>query len=157
MEEKRELHKKILTPKHLSFKAVCLSVFVGILFAGLFSGAVYVLADPPSSAYNPGSTLNPSCAPGSTNCTVTAPVPYTGATTGLNLGSQDFTTTGATTIGNLSVNGNTTLGDASGDTVMANAATWTFANDTNVTLSGGVNGLSFDTDTFSIDATNDRI
>src|SRR5262249_40378230 len=34
---------------------------------------------------------------------------------------------------------------------------WTFANDTNFVLSGGVNGLSFDTTTFSVDATNHRI
>src|SRR3989344_8458036 len=133
MEEKRELHKKILTPKHLSFKAVCLSVFVGILFAGLFSGAVYVLADPPSSAYNPGSTLNPSCAPGSTNCTVTAPVPYTGATTGLNLGSQDFTTTGIITGGTLKVGSAFTFptSDGSGGQVLttdgSGNVTWSYA------------------------------
>ncbi|TSC74270.1 MAG: Uncharacterized protein G01um101444_345, partial [Parcubacteria group bacterium Gr01-1014_44] len=50
-----------------------------------------------------------------------------------------------------------TLGDASGDTITFNADTWTLANDTNLTLSGGVNGLSFDTSTFSVDSTNDRI
>lgn len=53
--------------------------------------------------------------------------------------------------------GNTTLGDASGDSVTSNAATWTFANDTAVALSGGVNGLNFDSNTLSIDATNDRV
>lgn len=54
-------------------------------------------------------------------------------------------------------NGGLTVGDASGDTVTVNAASWTFANDTNFTLSGGVNGLSFDTSTLSVDATNDRV
>lgn len=57
----------------------------------------------------------------------------------------------------LKVNGNLTMGDASGDAVTANASTWTFANDTNFVLSGGVNALSFNTDTFSVDATNGRI
>jgi excisionase family DNA binding protein len=57
----------------------------------------------------------------------------------------------------LAVGGNTTLGDTSGDSVTSNAATWSFANDTNYILSGGVNGLSFDTTTLSIDSTNDRI
>jgi len=69
-----------------------------------------------------------------------------------------FTFSDNTTIsGNLTVNGNTTLGDASGDTVTVNSASWTFANDTNFILSGGVNGLSFDTDTLSIDAANGRV
>ncbi len=59
--------------------------------------------------------------------------------------------------GNFRVDDSVTLGDASGDTVTANAATWTFANDTDLTLSGGINGLSFDGTTFSVDATNNRI
>ncbi|KKS13464.1 MAG: YadA domain-containing structural protein, partial [Candidatus Yanofskybacteria bacterium GW2011_GWA1_41_6] len=59
--------------------------------------------------------------------------------------------------GDLRINGNTTLGDASGDVITFNADAWTLANDTNLTLSGGVNGLSFDTNTLSIDAANHRI
>jgi hypothetical protein len=59
--------------------------------------------------------------------------------------------------GNLAISGGTTLGDASGDTVTANAAAWTFANDTTVALTGGVNGLNFDSNTLSIDATNNRL
>ncbi|MEK7082605.1 MAG: hypothetical protein AAB972_00415, partial [Patescibacteria group bacterium] len=59
--------------------------------------------------------------------------------------------------GTLGVDGNTTLGDATGDTVTANADSWTFVNDTNFVLSGGANGLSFDTSTLSIDATNNRV
>ena len=58
---------------------------------------------------------------------------------------------------NLTTTGTTTLGDASGDAVTINAATITLANDTNFVLSGGVNGVSFDTDVLSIDATNDRV
>ncbi|OGL67066.1 hypothetical protein A2856_01130 [Candidatus Uhrbacteria bacterium RIFCSPHIGHO2_01_FULL_63_20] len=59
--------------------------------------------------------------------------------------------------GTLGVDGNVALGDASGDTVTSNAAVWTFANDTTVALSGGVNGINFDSDTLSIDAANNRI
>src|SRR5262245_30806193 len=33
----------------------------------------YAFAAPPASPYAPGETLSPSCAPGDTNCTVTAP------------------------------------------------------------------------------------
>ncbi len=57
----------------------------------------------------------------------------------------------------LEVLGDVYLGNTSGDTVTSNAAAWTFANDTAVTLSGGVNGLNFDSNTLSIDATNDRV
>lgn len=71
--------------------------------------------------------------------------------------SAGFTFSDAVTTPALSVGGVLTVGDASGDTVTVNSATWTFANDTNFVLSGGVNGLSFDTDTFSVDATNNRI
>ena len=71
-------------------------------------------------------------------------------------GAQTFTGAG-TFSGNLVVNGNSTFGDASADTVTANAATWTFANDTAVTLSGGTDGLNFDANTLSIDATNNYV
>ena len=33
-----------------------------------------ILAAPPTNTYNPGETLNPSCSPGDTNCTVTTPL-----------------------------------------------------------------------------------
>jgi hypothetical protein len=65
---------------------------------------------------------------------------------------SSLTVDGATTL-----NGATTIGDAVGDTVTANAGAWTFANDTTVALTGGVNGLNFDSNTLSIDATNNRI
>lgn len=75
-----------------------------------------------------------------------------------NLGVGTTTPTfGLHAAGTFGVNGNTTLGDASGDTVTSNAGNWTFANDTAVTLSGGVNGLNFDSNTLSIDATNNRV
>jgi hypothetical protein len=60
-------------------------------------------------------------------------------------------------VANLSNTGTTTFGDASGDTVTSNAATWTFASDTAVALTGGVNGINFDSNTLSIDATNNRV
>jgi hypothetical protein len=59
--------------------------------------------------------------------------------------------------GALSVDGNTTLGNASGDTVTSNSASWTLPYDTSFSLTGGVNGLSFDTSTLSIDSTNHRV
>lgn len=64
---------------------------------------------------------------------------------------------GDTMTGSLAVNGNLTFGDAISDAITVNAGSWTFANDTNFDLSGGVNGLSFDTNTFSVDALNNRI
>lgn len=60
-------------------------------------------------------------------------------------------------IGNATFDEDLTFGDAIGDAITVNSGTWTFANDTNFVLSGGVNGLSFDTSTLSIDAFNDRV
>ena len=71
--------------------------------------------------------------------------------------SSTLGVTGLATFVNLTTTGTTTLGDASGDAVTINAATITLANDTNFVLSGGVNGVSFDTNVLSIDATNDRV
>lgn len=87
---------------------------------------------------------------------------------GARISAGYFTTLDATTIvgsigvggavdGDLTVSGNSTLGDAGADAVTFNAATQTYANDTAVTLSGGVNGINFDSDTLSIDATNNRV
>ena len=59
--------------------------------------------------------------------------------------------------GNLITDGNTTLGNASGDTVTANADAWTFANDTTIALTGGLNGLNIDSNTLSIDAASNFV
>src|ERR1700686_2244463 len=60
-------------------KSFFTSALAGLIFAGLFSGMMYVFATPPASPYAPGETLNPSCNVGDTNCSVVSPVPYTGA------------------------------------------------------------------------------
>ena len=65
----------------------------------------------------------------------------TNATT-LNLGRSGQT---QALLGNVTVAGNTTLGDASGDAVTVNASTASIPN-----------GLNFDSNTLAIDATNDR-
>lgn len=79
----------------------------------------------------------------------------------INLGTgstQDTNVSGAAVIqGNLSFNGNGTFGNASGDTITTNAGSETIANDYAVALSGGVNGINFDSNTLSIDASNDRV
>ena len=219
---------------HPHFKQTLFSLAAGLVFAGLFSATFYAMAIPPTSTYSPGETLNPSCAPGDANCTVTAPVPYTGANQTINLGSQTLITTGAgtfsfaptqahtfsvwatgtansnasnaslynnpssatagsnifavavngsvkalidaggdiyghnlilegsspqgaTTVASLTVEGTLAIGDAAGDAVTVNASNWTLTNDTAVTLSGGVNGINFDSNTLSIDAANDRV
>lgn len=93
------IKNKKMKRKHSRNYSVFLSVLIGFIIAGLFSFGTYVLADPPTSAYSPGATLNPSCTVGSTNCTVTSPVPYSGASSAVDLGSQTFTTTGTVTGG----------------------------------------------------------
>jgi len=92
--------------------------------------------------------------------TLTGVTGYTQASGGISVGggtTYHIDSSGNAVFNNLNVNGNTTLGNASTDTVTANAAAWTFANDTNFALTGGVNGLSFDGTTFSVDALNNRI
>jgi hypothetical protein len=71
--------------------------------------------------------------------------------------TMNLTAGTVTATGNLSVTGNSTVGDASGDTLTANADAWTFANDTNFALTGGINGLSIDGTTFSVDGANNRV
>jgi hypothetical protein len=82
---------------------------------------------------------------------------WTGSTT--TLGDSLITqAAGTDTVGgNLSVTGNTTIGDAAGDTLTCNAATWSLPNDVSVSLGGDINGLNFDSNTLSIDAANNRI
>lgn len=44
-----------------------------------------------------------------------------------------------------------------GESQTFTSTAWTFSNDMAVTLSGGVNGINFDSNTLSIDATNNRV
>ncbi len=78
---------------------------------------------------------------------------FTASTVDINGGAIDGAAIGAATAST----GNTTLGDASGDSVTFNASTLTVANDLAVTLSGGIDGINFDSNTLSIDATNHRV
>ena len=67
------------------------------------------------------------------------------AKTALNLGTANATSVSIGKNGVMTtVNGNTTLGLLSGDGVTINAGTMTVANDLAVTLSGGLNGINFD-------------
>lgn len=45
-------------------------LIISFLFLMLFSAYIYTFATPPGSPYNPGETLDPTCAPMSTNCYV---------------------------------------------------------------------------------------
>jgi len=72
-------------------------------------------------------------------------------------GTIGSTTPNSGVFTDLTSNGNTTIGDNIADTTTVNSGAWTFANDTNFALSGGANGLSFDTNTLSIDANGDKV
>lgn len=69
-----------------------------------------------------------------------------GVTGAVSLSSNLAVTGNSTLTGNLSVNGNTTLGDASGDSLTINGKAVSIPN-----------GLNIDSDTFVIDATNNRV
>ena len=91
-------------PKKVGFKSLSFSILSGLIIAGLFCATVYVFATYGSDEPYPiGNTLNPTCTPGATNCTVVYPVPYTGATGAVNLGSQNLSTSG--TIGGGAITG----------------------------------------------------
>ncbi|MGI9118079.1 MAG: hypothetical protein ACR2IQ_00830, partial [Minisyncoccia bacterium] len=66
-------------------------VFSAFVFFVLFSFAVKVFATPPTSTYTVGETLNPTCAPGSTNCSVSTLPEQTG-------NSGKFLTTDGTSV-----------------------------------------------------------
>jgi len=100
-------------------KKIFLSILTGIIFAGLFSFGVYVLAVPPASPYSPGETTNPNCVAGSANCTVSSPVPYNGATLPLNLGSRNFTTNGIGKFGYDASNYATLVTDKNGNLIIS--------------------------------------
>lgn len=83
-----------------------------------------------------------------TNLTGTAGINITGT-------APAGTLTGTTLNSTVVTSSLTSVGTLTGLTV--NSATITLSQDTNFVLSGGVNGVSFDTNTLSIDATNDRV
>src|SRR3989338_6336849 len=89
-EREKGILEKIFSFAKYSFRNLFSSMLIGLIFAGLFSAIFYALALP----YAPGETTNPTCSPGDTNCTVTAAVPYTGATAAVDLGAKNFATTG---------------------------------------------------------------
>lgn len=59
--------------------------------------------------------------------------------------------------GTARINGNFTIGDNSADTVTSNSGAWTFVNATTVALNNSVNSLNFDSNTLTIDASNNRV
>ena len=59
--------------------------------------------------------------------------------------------------GTARINGDFTIGDATGDAVTVNADAWTFVNATTVALANVVNSLNFDSNTLTIDALNNRV
>ncbi|MEK7562274.1 MAG: hypothetical protein AAB509_01155, partial [Patescibacteria group bacterium] len=158
-------------------------MFFGLVFAGLFSAALYVFAVPPNSKYDFSETLSPSCTPGSTNCSVVSPIPYTGSTAAVSLGAYDFTvdtstlyvdatnnrvgigtTTPAT---RLDVTGLTINTDATGTVMSANLTGSITKNDVNAytfsglqikpTLNTGVSNTGTTLNILNIDTTNTAV
>lgn len=101
---------------HFMKKIIILSL-VCLVFTGIFSfGAV--LAVPPQSPYAPGETTDPACAPGSVNCAVVSPVPYSGATSSVNLGQHNLTVNGVSKIGYDGLNYATLTTDKNGNLII---------------------------------------
>ncbi len=153
-------------------KKILLSFFVGIVFAGLFSFGYYVLAVPPASPYSPGATIEPNCAAGSTNCTVSAPVPYTGATSSVNLGSHNFTVNGTGKFGYDASNYSTLSTDKDGNLTIATkssggqgsinlnsavAGDATILSNNGTLVLGATGGLNNENITFDFETYKDKI
>ncbi|MFA5933747.1 MAG: hypothetical protein WC795_00775, partial [Candidatus Paceibacterota bacterium] len=79
------------------------TLFLSIAFFAIFSGALTIFAAPPATPYNPGETLDPSCAPGSSNCSVQTLPPQTGADAGKFLTTDGTTTSWVAVSGSGSV------------------------------------------------------
>lgn len=74
-----------------------------------------------------------------------------GAATAMTLSAA----TGTTTVNNsLAVNGNTTLGNASGDALTFNSGSWSIPNATTASVTSTLN---FDSNTLVVDGTNNRV
>ncbi len=94
-------------------KGVLYSVLAGLILAGIFSAILYVFAEPPTSKYTFGETLDPNCSPGDTNCSVDTPAQYSFSSNDFS-GTGGFTTTGTITAGTLSVGSAYTFPTADG-------------------------------------------
>src|SRR3989344_6994401 len=102
----------------------------------------FSFAAPPGSPYNPGETLNPSCAPGDANCTVNAPTTGFSTSTFVTFylssstlgGDSSFTFNSSTKL--LSINTSTILG------LTFTNASGTNVSSTNLTASGFLQGAT---------------
>ena len=120
---------------HPGILAIC-STAIGLFFAGYF--LLPAFASPPTSPFTPGETLNPSCAPGDTNCTVYNPLSTTiNSSTNINIGTSTLNFGNSLII----LNGNaqtltlasTTLGSATSTNFFSTGLTFTSASGTSVT------------------------
>src|SRR3989344_4353516 len=109
--------------KFIEVKELLKGILTGFVFSCVFLLGFYALAAYPTTAYSPVDTLNPSCAAGSANCTVISPIPYTGATSNVDLGSKTITTTGAGSLGSLTLT-TTALTPAYGGTGLSSLTTY---------------------------------
>ncbi|OGI88134.1 hypothetical protein A2995_00140 [Candidatus Nomurabacteria bacterium RIFCSPLOWO2_01_FULL_33_24] len=142
--------RKVLKTKDILTKNKIFAIF--FLCFLLFVFVTQVLAVPPISVYAPGASLNPNCAPGSTNCT-TGSLYYSGGTDiavadggtgvstltdgGILLGSG----TSAVTATSQPTNGQLLIGSTGVDPVLA-----TITGGTNLTTTNGSGTITLDVD-----------
>jgi hypothetical protein len=106
--------KNILTKIfYFSFRNASRAVLATLVLTGVFCSAIFVFAVPPTDKYSPGDTLDPTCIPGSTNCTVAPPAVYGFGTNNFS-GTGNFTTTGIVTAGTLKIGSVMTFPTADG-------------------------------------------
>ncbi|MBI2054440.1 MAG: hypothetical protein HYT36_03920, partial [Candidatus Staskawiczbacteria bacterium] len=149
-----EKFKNFLLNRTFNPKSVGSSIITGLVAAGIFSFVLYTFATPPSSPYSLGETLNPTCAPGDTNCTVITPAYFA-------FGSNNFSGTGSFTT-TASISGGAITGTSF--IIGANTLTtaeWAYLDGQDqaikITSSPTFAGLTIDTNTLYIDSTNNFV
>lgn len=119
----------------------------------------YVFADPPGSAYTPGQTLQPSCDPGDTNCTVLAPFAIGTSISSATAGSVLFAgTSGVLAQDNSNLFWDDTNNQLRLGTGSASLPSYTFSGDTTTGIfnpSAGTIGFTFSgTQRYSLSSTS---
>jgi len=74
MAEKSKVKQDFFLVRFFRSKSLLFTVSVTLIVSGIFCSAIYVFAVYPTTTYSPGDTLDPACAPGASNCTITPPI-----------------------------------------------------------------------------------
>ena len=104
------------------------SILSGVLLTSFLMGSLIAVAAPPASKYNPGETLDPTCGPGDTNCTVQLPsggggggtFAWTPESSGNATSTNLILKSGFVSSASSTINGSTTIGTSGDNFIISN-------------------------------------